>query len=176
MNELPGLSADRLKKAIFAFVRELFPQADFFGFYLYSVAAWNDGEQIGDLTPSASTAGLPAIRCPVRLPGLKVNLRVGQEVLVGFDNHDPTRPFIAHLGTLGTGLFPLSTTLEAGAIKIGDGATLGAARNTDPVSVGTLSFVPGSGGAQLLYNGTPVTSAVQITGTITGGSAKVRVE
>jgi hypothetical protein len=176
MNELPGLAADRLKRAVFAFVRELFPQQDFFGFYIYSVAAWDNANQIGDLVPAATTSGLPPVRCPIRLPGMKVNLAVGQEVLVGFDNHDPTRPFIAHLGTLGTGLFPIATTLEAAAIKIGDGATLGAARQTDTVNVGTLAFNPGSGGATLTYNGTPVTTPISITGTITSSSAKVSVE
>lgn len=114
MNELPGLSADRLKRAIAAFVRELFPQQDYFGFYLYSVAAWDNANQFGDLIPAGATSGLPQLgRVPIRLPGIRVNLNVGQEVLVGFDNHDPTRPYIAHLGTLGTGLLPVAITMDS---------------------------------------------------------------
>lgn len=192
MNELPGLAADRLKRAIFAFVRELFPQQDFFGFYLYSVASWDNGNQVGDLVPSATTVGLPSVRCPIRLPGLKVNLAIGQEVLVGFDNHDPTRPFIAHLGTLGTGLFPVATTLEAGAIKIGDGATLGAARETDSVDAGSLIAVTAGPSVSLAYlppggTGAPTpiltatgsaagASPISLSGIINSSSSKVKVQ
>lgn len=147
MNELPGLSADRLKRAIFAFVRELFPQQDYFGFYLYSVAEWDNGSQTGSLIPQSTTVGLPQIgRVPVRLPGLRVDLPVGQEVLVGFDNHDPTRPYIAHLGTLGTGLAPSSITVDAsGLINLGVGASKGVARLDDGADAGTLVFTPNAG-------------------------------
>ena len=132
MNELPGLSADRLKRAIAAFVRELFPQQDYFGFYLYSVAAWDNGAQTGDLIPQSTTVGLPQLgRVPIRLPGIKVNLSVGQEVLVGFDNHDPTRPFIAHLGTLATGLLPISVVLDSQT-------TVSLAGGTDAIALAQL--------------------------------------
>jgi len=51
----------------------------------------------------------------------------------------------------------------------------GVARNGDAVDVGKLSFVPGSGGASLTYNGQPVTpTGTEITGKITEGSSRVK--
>lgn len=179
MSDLPGLATDRLKRAIAAFVRELFPNYDFLGFYTYSVVEWNDGAQTAMLNPAPSVSGLPSIGpVPIRLPGMRVKLKVGQEVLVGFDNGSQTRPYIAHLGTLASGFTPDTLSMDATTrIKVGDGATLGAARLSDPVECGSLTFIPGTGGASLSYNGSPVSAApVTIAGTVTGASAKVNIE
>lgn len=58
--------------------------------------------------------------------------------------------------------------LNTGSLKV--------ARATDPVSCGTIAFSPGSGGASLTYNGTPVTGAVTITGTIDTGAGATHVK
>ena len=109
MVTLPGLSGDRLKRAISAFVRELFPNIDYFRPYVYVVLAWDESSQTGDLQPSTGSAGMPPLsKCPHRFPG-KFKLTAGQEVVVQFDNGDPTRYFISHLGAQ----LPAKSSLDA---------------------------------------------------------------
>ncbi len=117
-NALPGLMADRLKRAVAAFVRELFPTLDYFRTYVYQVVTWDELTQTGDLTPAAGTIGMPPLgRCGIRSPGISWVLSPGQEVVVSFDNGDPTRPVISHLGTLASGLVPTLIGL-AGATSL----------------------------------------------------------
>ncbi len=169
MNSLPGLSGDRLKRAISAFIRELFPNLDYFRPHLYSVVTWDPATQTGDLAPAASSVGMPPLgRVGIRSPGIAFTLAEGHEVVVQFDNGDPTRPFIGHLGTVASGLVPVLTGL-AGAGS-GDPAV---ARVGDSTTSHTFAFTPGSGGASLSIDGSPVTTPVTVSGVITSGSTRV---
>lgn len=119
MNGLPGLAGDRLKRAVAAFVRELFPNIDYYRPWVYVVASWNDSTQTGDLQPSAASVGMPMLpRAKHRLLAEKVTLVSGQEVVVQFDNGDPLSYFISHVGAFAGGTFPssinLSTSDDAG--------------------------------------------------------------
>jgi hypothetical protein len=120
---LPGLSGDRLKRAISAFVRELFPNLDYYRPWVYSVVSWDESSQTGSLQPSASSPGMPPLaKCPIRFPG-KFKLSPGQEVVIQFDNGDPTRYFISHLGVSGSTL-PAKVTLDASTeVDIGPSAS-----------------------------------------------------
>ena len=113
MTPLPGLSGDRLKRAISAFVRELFPNLDYYRPWLYSVVLWNDSDQTGDLQPAASSKGMPPLPAARhRLLPAKVTLAPGQEVVVQFENGDPTSYFISHVGTLASGSAPTGINLS----------------------------------------------------------------
>lgn len=170
MTSLPGLSGDRLKRAIAAFVRELFPNIDYYRPHLYSVATWDPVTQTGDLVPNAAIVGMPSLgRVPIRSPGIAFTLAPGHEVVVSFDNGDPTRPFISHLGTLGSGLVPTLTGLAGAGPSDPSVARVG-----DTVTSHTFAFNPGSGGASLTIDGNTITTPVAITGVITSGSTRVK--
>jgi hypothetical protein len=167
VNELPALASDRLKKAIFAFIRELFPTLDFYRPHLYVVALWSFGAQTGDLIPHASAKGMPSLgSVSIRSPGITFDLSPGQEVVVMFDNGDPTRPFIAHLDNATAFIKPTFLGLagasqsDPAVARVGDHA-------------GTLEFIPGSSGAVLKYNGTPLAPSTPVDVTISSGSPKV---
>lgn len=154
MNSLPGLSGDRLKRAISAFVRELFPNLDYYRPWVYVVASWNDSTQTGDLQPSAASVGMPMLpRAKHRLLAEKVTLVSGQEVVVQFDNGDPTSYFISHIGTLAGGTTPdainFSTSDDTGTPL---NATRRVVRYGDSIVFGS----PGPGVVALPPAGAPV--------------------
>jgi len=140
VNSLPGLAGDRLKRAISAFVRELFPNLDYYRPWLYTVVSWNDSAQTGDLQPGPSSKGMPPLPAAQhRLLAAKVTLAPGQEVVVQFENGDPSSYFISHIGTLASGTAPsgidLSTTDDSGipgpgvarrVLRYGDAIVFGA--------------------------------------------------
>lgn len=70
----------------------------------------------------------------------------------------------------------IEITTKAGTDIVLNGGSLKVARATDPVTCGTLSFAPGTSGAVLTYNGAPVTTAVNITGTINTGAGAPHVK
>jgi hypothetical protein len=90
------ITTDRFISAVRALVRELFPALDYQGFFAYSVAAFDDASQTADLRPLNSGSGLPDLqKISVRAPASKVKLIPGGTVLVGFEDRDPSRPFVA---------------------------------------------------------------------------------
>lgn len=70
----------------------------------------------------------------------------------------------------------IEITTKTGTDIVLNGGSLKVARATDPVTCGALSFAPGASGAVLTYNGTPVTAAVNITGTIDTGAGATHVK
>jgi hypothetical protein len=106
------------------------------------------------------------------LQGARERCRPGSIVLVGFQGGSPGAPFVeAYLPAT-----PLELELDAQTeIRLGENATAGAARVGDTVTVllppatfvGTIGGSPASG--MVIWSG-------QTTGTITTGSAKVKVE
>ena len=98
MKAIPGLDADRLKRAINAFIRELFPTLDYYRPHLYTVASWDDDKQSADLVPAAPTSDMPNLAKVAFRSPYKVTLPAGFECVVWFDSGDPTRPFIGCAG------------------------------------------------------------------------------
>lgn len=69
----------------------------------------------------------------------------------------------------------IEITAGATANIVLNGGTLDVARKTDAIAAGNLVFIPGTGGAQLFYNGAPVGGTpTSITGTVTSGNARVK--
>jgi hypothetical protein len=93
------MDLNRLRNAVGAVVRELFPNLDYLGVYTYVVASFDEAAQTADLQP-LNAKKLPTLtKIPIRTPGLRVKLVKGDQVLVGFQDGDPTQPFVASLMT-----------------------------------------------------------------------------
>jgi hypothetical protein len=89
----------RLLQSFAAIVREVFPNVDFLGVYIYEVFSWNDAGQLAELKPVGNSK-MPVLKdVPPRLPGLRVKLNPGDQVLVGFQDGLSSAPFIASLST-----------------------------------------------------------------------------
>lgn len=111
-------NADRFKRAIKAFVSELFPTLDYMGYYEYIVVGKNLITQTLDLQ-AATNIGLPSpiVKVPMRTGGTWYSIDDGTSVLVGFENHDPTKPFVAFLDRYaGDGFVPAHTGLAGATI------------------------------------------------------------
>jgi hypothetical protein len=159
--------SDAFKRAIRAIIRESDPRRAFANLYEYNVTK-QDGPLM-DATPAPSTKSLvPPVKLP---PAFGVRMRpsitggvasypVGASVLVGFENGDPARPFVA-FG---------DPDVEPELVVL-QGGTNGVARKTDTVKVtipiGTF-LVAATGGS-------PNPAPVEVTGEITDGSSKVKV-
>lgn len=93
------MDLNRLRNAIGSVVRELFPNLDYLGVYTYLVASFDAAAQTADLQP-LNPKKLPTLtKIPIRTPGLRVKLVPRDEVLVGFQDGDPSRPFVVSLMT-----------------------------------------------------------------------------
>jgi len=101
----------RLLQAFVSIVRETFPNLDFLGVYIYEVFSWNDTAQTADLKPVGNSKMPQVTGVQPRLPGLQVKLKPGDQVLVGFQDGDPSQPFIASLmtGAANAGALPIAT-------------------------------------------------------------------
>lgn len=118
MQTFVGMPLDRFKRALAAFVRELFPTLDYMGFYEYVVVGFSVTTQLADLRP-LQNVGLPTLtKIPLRTPGVVLDLPTGMHVLVGFVNHDPTQPYVAFFDQLGDGGFVPTFTGLAGATPL----------------------------------------------------------
>ena len=130
MQTFVGMPLDRFKRALAAFVRELFPTLDYMGFYEYAVVGFDVVTQLADLQPTQSI-GLPTLtKKLLRTPGVNYNLPTGTKVLVGFANQDPTQAYVAFFdqGTVPTftglaGATPLDAPpVGAPVARVGDAA------------------------------------------------------
>lgn len=90
---------DRLIDSLAALVRELLPNVDYLGCYLYSVYSFSESAQTADLRPVGNSKMPTVAKVPIRTPGLQIKLLSGDEVLVAFQDGDPSQPFIASLST-----------------------------------------------------------------------------
>lgn len=133
---------------------QLDPRRRYRAIYEYRVVT-QDGERV-NLQPIRVSVGMPDLsRVPIRpgIPGARANVTLGTRVLVGFIEADPSRPVVLGFEDAeGDGFSPLVLEFNATTtIKIGAGAVLAAARQTDPVVAGPFA------------------------GTITAGSTKTRI-
>jgi len=168
---------DRFKRAVQAFVREMFPTLDYMGKYEYVVVLFDVNSQLADLQPVDSTIGLPPIiHCSMRLPGVVLDLEMGTSVMVSFENHNPAKPFVDNFDRFASGGFVPSFTGLAGALPTDTFPTADAvARKGDSVTSHSFMFNPGSGGATLTIDGNPIgISPTVVPSVITTGSSKVK--
>ena len=174
-------SLDRFTAAVTAFVREMFPNLDYQGFYEYAVFSFDESAQTGDLQATSASSKVPQTlaKVPVRLQGGgTIVLTKGSTVLVGFENGDITQPFIAFYGATGdapASKLYLNVTDE---LKLGQNATAGVARGGDQTTTLLPPFVftgtlTSPGGPQPL-TGVMVASTGQTLGVISTFSDKVK--
>jgi hypothetical protein len=178
-----------------------------YGHHIYRVQL--ETNRVGDppsgvltLQSVGSVAGLPdmvEIEKAHGLAGAREQCQPGSLVLVGFRNGQLGLPYVsAYLPSI-----PISITLDASQlIKLGEGAHLGVARETDSVDCGTITVVtnvnpdppgvkisytpPGGGAPTAIFrlDGaitlTPVTppgsATIALSGAISTASAKVVAE
>lgn len=183
-----SVDLDRLKQAFDQSVEAALPNVDFFALYTCQVVSQNADGTL-DLQPNS--ASLPSqknipFRCGI--PGVSITVQSGAQVLLGWENGSPSVPYCGLWLTGATGDLQSLTIAIAGAlalnaqgnITIGEGASLAAARATDPVSVQlTLAeinefvFTAPSGGGPCVVTGVP---AVTLDGSITTGSSSVTIK
>ena len=140
--------------------------------YRCSVVKQKQDDGTLDLTPNPYNEviknGFTDVPIIYPFPGMKIEVPSGTICYVQFANGDPQYPRV----------FAWEDQVATNGIKvhfIHDGAEQPAARKGDGINAGKLSFQPGMSGAVLLYNGNPVTAAVDITGSITAGSNQVGI-
>jgi hypothetical protein len=127
-------SGSRSSRRLDAFARlldALDPQRRYRATYEFRVVS-QSGERL-NLQPVRASVGMPDLAgVPVRpgLAGTRATVALGSLVLVTFADADPSRPcVIAHDAPDSPGWMPL-------LVEIGEGPTLGVARQTDPVLAG----------------------------------------
>lgn len=139
---------DRMWAAFRALVRAELEEVGYLGLYAYTVRGATLGYVDGE--PLSTTLGLPSVHRVPLLPALggeTARATVGATCYIAFVDGDPTRPVCVSLSAIEE-------------LRIADGSAF-AARVGDSVSVNVS--VPS----------TPFTGTA--TGTITGGSSKVKV-
>lgn len=98
-----------------------------------------------ELQPVRASTGMPDLRSVHVRPGVsgaKAELALGSMVLVQFVNADPSRPVVVGFEDAENGGFkPMSLTLDATAIKLGEHALQGVARLGDTVQAGPFAGV-----------------------------------
>jgi hypothetical protein len=130
---------DRFRDAFKALLSELLPTYKFMSMHRYSVTACDFDAQTFDGQPSVSKYGLPAIsKVPIRQP-IKVDLKAGTTVLVGFESGDPAYPYLGMLDQLT--LMGKVTLRADGNIEIGEGSLQPNARQGDMVLTPSLGLV-----------------------------------
>lgn len=118
------VDTSRLSQALRTMLDQLDPNRHFRGVYEYRVA-----EQVGEflnLQPALLSLGMPDLpRVPVRpgVAGCKTEVMPGCQVLVGFVNADPSRPFVMSFDSPDAeGFKPLAMEIDATTVvKIADG-------------------------------------------------------
>lgn len=126
----------RRVQALARMIQAIDPNARFRGVFEYRVVN-QTGERL-NLQPVRSRDALPDLgRVPVRagVPGVKALHKPGSQVLVAFLDADPTRPVVVGFDS------PESPGWMPTTLFVGEGATLGAARQADPVQAGPFAGV-----------------------------------
>lgn len=124
----------RRVQALARMLAALDPNARFRGVFEYRVVN-QTGERL-NLQPVRSRDTLPDLgRVPVRagVPGVKALHKPGSQVLVAFLDADPSRPVVVGFDS------PEAPGWMPTTLFVGEGATLGAARLTDPVIAGPFA-------------------------------------
>lgn len=152
---------DRLKAAFTRMLAPLLTRLDYSCFYSATVVAQNGD---GSLELKSTNAKLPNLsRVAIRygIPGITAKLNPGGNVIVGYENADPTRPFC---------LVWDAATLQSVSWM---GGNQPIARMGDAVTVYFPPVIPFTG----TYNGLPIVGVLTIAtpapGIIAAGNKKV---
>lgn len=172
---------DRLKQAFDAGVEAALPGVNFQALYTCTVVAQNSDGTLELMPKSGSLPANGYKHIPIRygVPGVKITVQAGAQVLLGWENGDPSVPYAALWVTGAAGDLQDLTIDAAGNITIGQGATLAAARATDPVSVATsmASWISAVTSAWGSNSGIPVTIPPPTDfGQIQSGSGTVKIK
>lgn len=149
-----GTAKNRRLAALTRIIEQMDPDRRYRGTFEYRIVT-QTGERL-NLQPVRVSIGMPDLQVtPVRpgIPGASASHALGSRVLVTFVDASPARPVVVGFEDKdGDGFSPVVLTLNASSqIRLGTGAVLAAARQTDPVVAGPFG------------------------GTITGGSGKTRI-
>jgi hypothetical protein len=180
-----SVDLDRLKEAFDDSVAYALPNVDYYALYTCQVTAQNADGTL-DLTPNRTdwpTQKKIPFRCGI--PGVKITVNAGAQVLLGWENGDPSVPFCGlwltgTTGDLQTAQISAATEIDllAPTVKVGNNATLAAARETDTVAI-TLAdisqfiFTAPSGGGPCVVTGPPQIASP--TTAINSGSSEVTI-
>lgn len=152
---------ERLRDELAAFVRRVTGRLDYQALYPATVRA-QDGAGRLDVELDPPTAMPPLTGVPIRhgLPGVTVRVAAGARVLVTWERGDPARP--------------VAVLWEAGSVTdiVVNGGARKAARDGDPVSV---TIDPGTVLVMVLGTPTPNPAPITLTGTITDGTAVLKL-
>lgn len=149
-----GRLAESFAKAVGA-VLQKFPYA---GAYRYTVVSCNFAQQTLNLRPLESDQS-PLDDVRMRVPGIRLDIAPGTEVLVRYESLDSTRPFVADFGT------NPASVLRAEVM----GGTTPVALQGMTVQVTIQPGTIATAGTSTNQTGPP--APLVVTGTITGGSA-----
>lgn len=156
------MDPSRLTAPFTAAVERVTPGLKYAGVWRYSVVACDFANQTISGNP-LNTDMPPLVNVPMAIPGIKLNLKPGAIVLIGFAENNPTLPYVAQ--------YPQDVS-QILTMQL-HGGVLPNARQGDTVSV---TITPATIAAMVLSNsGGPVTATTpaNVTGTITSGSAEV---
>jgi hypothetical protein len=179
----------RLLVALERLLKQLLPELPFLRPYRYRVVQMtSSGDGRVELQAVRKAAGLPDVLPASILPGIpgaSSRLKPGAVVVVEFIEGDPQLPIVTHFEAEGgQGFLPVALALDASSsvrvgehassVRVGPGDGQPVARKTDPVAVGQLSVIGGSG-ALLQFTpagGLPgvAASAVTLSGVVQDGS------
>lgn len=154
------MSLDRVKEGLAAFVRQVMAGVDYHALYSATLQAASSDGFVEVLPDDERIRGTGLQKVPLKhgLPGVVVKVASGSRVLLGFENGDPTRPFAA--------LWDPGSVIEI----VFDGGTQSIARMNDTVKV----TVPAGTFLTAAQAGVPNPAPVDLTGTITSGSSKLK--
>jgi len=86
---------DRIKASLFALVGAADPRAVYAGLFRAEVVSQTDDTHVDVKLDDPNLPGMSGVNLQVGLPGTVVGFRPGARMLIGFENRDPAKPFVA---------------------------------------------------------------------------------
>ena len=171
----------RLKLSLERFIEHALPGIDYLAQYPGTIQAQN-GQLFDFLPDSAKVPGIQGLAFYAGTPGIQitVDLSMSPRAVLFFAGGDPSGAALSSFGNPGLHALSISASDEvdilAPSVKVGDNASLAAARETDPVASAT-SMTTWISSVTAYINGIAPGTLVPPTdfGTVSGGSSEVRI-
>lgn len=167
---------DRIKAALFDLVDARTSRFDYGALYAATVKSQAADGSVGITFDDPRFPPADGIPLRLGLPGVTVKVSAGARVLVGFENQDPSRPRATLWEVSGL----LELHVDPSVVTVFNGGTANVGRVGDTVRV-TLTAAEvahilsaGSGSPCTLDPSTILAGGLQVTGTITSGTTKVK--